>query len=250
MAAAQSNVSYQGVDGAVKQVLHKLPDKLGPKEVLLKITHTGVCGSDLHAITFKSVLGHEGVGIVQAIGLDVTQFKVGDRAGAGFLRESCGHCKYCLSGQEIWCYERTIFLESESSRSKGTFADYYVGIETTCTRYPKPSRASMLHHCNAPAPLYSAIIDNVKPGQRVGIIGIGGLGHLAIQFASKLGSEVVVFSSPPAKEKEAREFGASEFYLIAEPEEITKPVDVLILAGTVYPDWGKYAFLLSAASPV
>lgn len=75
--------------------------------------------------------------------------------------------------------------------------------------------------------------------ERVGIVGIGGLGHLAIQFASKLGAETVVFSTSAAKEMEAREFGASEFYLLDELEKVAKPVDLLLVTGTVHPDWTK-----------
>jgi D-arabinose 1-dehydrogenase-like Zn-dependent alcohol dehydrogenase len=79
----------------------------------------------------------------------------------------------------------------------------------------------------------------VKPFQRVGIIGIGGLGHLAIQYAKKLGAEVVVFSTSKDKEAEAKEFGASEFYLLSETEKLTKPVNTLVISGSQYPDWEK-----------
>lgn len=240
MSSGKANISYQGVGGAVQKVSHDLPAALGPKELLIKITHTGLCGTDIHAIGFNSVLGHEGVGIVEAIGSEVTQFKIGDRAGGGFLRNSCGHCKYCLNGQEMWCYERDIYMESDKSRENGTFANYYVGTETYVHRIPD----SILSEHAAPlqcagATVYSALAESVKPGQRVGVVGIGGLGHLAIQFAAKMGAEVAVFSSTAAKEEEARQFGATEFCLTQEPSTITKPVDVLIIAGSAYPEWEK-----------
>jgi D-arabinose 1-dehydrogenase-like Zn-dependent alcohol dehydrogenase len=239
MATPKENVSYQGIDGAVKKVSYELP-ALGPKEILVKITHTGLCGTDVHALQFNSVLGHEGVGIVEEIGSEVTQLKIGDRAGVGFVRNSCGHCKYCLNGQDTWCYERDVYMESDKSRQRGTFAEYYIGTETYLHKIPDSisSEHAAPLQC-AGATVYSAITDNVKPGQRVGVIGIGGLGHLAIQFAAKLGSEVVVFSTTQAKEKEARGFGASEFILTDEPGNITKPVDVLLIAGSTYPDWEK-----------
>lgn len=95
----------------------------------------------------------------------------------------------------------------------------------------------------AGATVYSALAANVKPGDRVGIVGIGGLGHLAIQFSKKMGADTVVFSSGRAKEVEARKFGANEFYVTSEVEkgevELEKPVDVLVVAGTGYPDWEK-----------
>ena len=87
--------------------------------------------------------------------------------------------------------------------------------------------------------MYSALIGSAKPGDRVGIIGIGGLGHLAIQFSAKMGYETVVFSTSADKEAEARSFGASEFYLLSEPENITKPINVLIVTGSRYPNWTK-----------
>lgn len=240
MSAAKVNTAYQGIDGTVKKVSHALPSTLGPKEILVKITHSGLCYTDVHAIHFKSVIGHEGVGIVQAIGSEVTQLKVGDRAGGGFLRNSCGHCKYCLSGQDMWCYDRDIFMESDKSRNSGTIADYYIGVETFLHKIPEAlsSEHAAPLQC-AGATVYSALVDNVKPGQRVGVVGIGGLGHLAIQFAAKMGSEVVVFSSTVEKEQEARDLGASEFYLLQDPSKVKIPVDVLIVAGSVFPAWEK-----------
>lgn len=91
----------------------------------------------------------------------------------------------------------------------------------------------------AGATVYGGMFGIVKPGDRVGVIGIGGLGHLAIQFANKLGAQVVVFSSTPAKEEEAKAFGAKEFYLISEPEKIKEPIDILVLTGSSYPDFTK-----------
>jgi D-arabinose 1-dehydrogenase-like Zn-dependent alcohol dehydrogenase len=87
--------------------------------------------------------------------------------------------------------------------------------------------------------VYSALIGSAKAGDRVAIIGIGGLGHLAIQFSAKMGYETVVLSTSADKEAEARSFGASEFYLLSEPEKISKPVNVLIVTGNRYPDWVK-----------
>jgi D-arabinose 1-dehydrogenase-like Zn-dependent alcohol dehydrogenase len=81
-----SNSVYRGVEGTVKKVSAELPAALGPKEILMKITHASLCGTDVHYIPYGAALGHEGVGIVEKIGSAVTQFKVGDRAGAGYLR--------------------------------------------------------------------------------------------------------------------------------------------------------------------
>jgi D-arabinose 1-dehydrogenase-like Zn-dependent alcohol dehydrogenase len=150
--------------------------------------------------------------------------------------KSCGKCSLCLSGNDIYCSTRDIY--GEASFSTGTFSTYYIGHETYLHKIP--AALSSLHaaplQC-AGATVYSGLVDVLKPAQRVGVIGIGGLGHLAIQFAAKLGAEVVVFSTTPAKEAEARSFGAKEFVLLAEPEKVSAPIDVLVLTGNSYPDF-------------
>ncbi|KAF2001269.1 GroES-like protein [Amniculicola lignicola CBS 123094] len=229
---------YRGVEGAVKKSAAQLP-ALGPKDILVKITHSGLCGTDLAFVPYGIALGHEGVGIVEAVGSEVTQFKVGERAGGGYHRNSCGHCSYCLTGQDIWCYERSVY--GEKDYHNGTFGEYYIGVETYLHKIPEglASEHAAPLQC-AGATVYNAISSVVKPGERVGILGIGGLGHLAIQFARKLGTEVVVFSTSKNKEQEAKDFGATEFYLLDELEKLKAPVNTLVVAGNTYPDWKKF----------
>ncbi|KFZ25252.1 hypothetical protein V502_00266 [Pseudogymnoascus sp. VKM F-4520 (FW-2644)] len=233
------NTVYRGMDGKVRQTTFDMPSELGPHEVLVKITHSGLCGTDIHGIAHGIALGHEGVGIVTAVGSSVTSYKVGDRAGGGFLRNSCGNCKYCLSGREIWCLDRNIFLFADFNT--GTFSDYYIGLDKFIYHIPDSiaSEHAAPLQC-AGATVYSALVDNLEPGDRVGIVGMGGLGHLAVQFANKLGAETVVFSTSRNKEAEARGFGASEFVLLSELEKVQKPVDVVLIAGSQYPDWSKF----------
>lgn len=230
---------FRGVNGAITATPSKIPS-LGPKDILIKLTHTGVCYTDreFYRLGAPLALGHEGVGTVVAIGSAVTAVKPGDRAGGGFHKDSCGHCKYCLSGNDIQCYERTIF--GEGDYNNGTFAPYYIGKETFVHKIPEglASEHAAPLQC-AGATTYNALADTIKPGDRVGILGIGGLGHLAIQFAAKMGADVVVFSTSKDKEAEAKEFGAKEFVLTNEPEKISAPVKVLIVAGNKYPDWSK-----------
>ncbi|KFZ19344.1 hypothetical protein V501_00706 [Pseudogymnoascus sp. VKM F-4519 (FW-2642)] len=170
------NTVYRGMDGKVQQTTFDMPSELGPHEVLVKITHSGLCGTDIHGIAHGIALGHEGVGIVTAVGSSVTSYKVGNRAGGGFLRKSCGNCKYC-------------------------------------------------------ATVYSALIDNLEPRDRVGIVGMGGLGHLAVQFANKLSAETVVFLTSRNKEAEARGFGVSEFVLLSlnTPTSLTRRARIIPL---------------------
>lgn len=232
---SSSNTLYRGTEDGIKQSTVELP-ALKPKEILVRITHSGLCGTDLAFLPFGLALGHEGIGIVEAVGSAVTQFKVGERAGGGYHRNSCGHCKYCLSGQDIWCYERTVF--GEGDYNNGTIGKYFIGVETYLHKIPEglASEHAAPLQC-AGATTYNALVSVVKPGDRVGIIGIGGLGHLAVQFARKLGTEVVVFSTSRDKEEEARKLGASEFYLLSETEKVVRPVDTLVVAGNRYPDW-------------
>jgi len=230
---------YRGLNGTITATPAKIPT-LGPHDVLIKITHTGVCFTDREFFRLGAplALGHEGVGEVVAVGSAVTSLKVGDRAGGGFHRASCGHCRYCLSGRDIYCNDRVIF--GEADYNNGTFGDYYVGRETYVHRIPEAlsSEAAAPLQC-AGATVYSALVSTVRSSDRVGVMGIGGLGHLAIQFAAKLGAEVVVFSTSKDKEAEAREFGASEFILVGEVDSIKAPIDHLIVSGNAYPDWEK-----------
>ncbi|OIW33956.1 GroES-like protein [Coniochaeta ligniaria NRRL 30616] len=232
---------YRGLEGKLTTTPATIP-ALGPNDVLIRITHSGVCYSDYEYFSHGAplALGHEGVGIVEAVGDKVTTLKPGDRTGGGFHRDSCGHCNYCLTGRDILCYDRVAF--GEGDYNNGTFGSYFVGKEGYVHKIPDAmsSEDAAPLQC-AGATVYSALVNNVKPRDRVGVVGVGGLGHLAIQFAAKLGNEVVVFSTTKDKEAEARGFGASEFVLIDEPEKVSAPVQVLLVTGSNYPDWNKFA---------
>jgi D-arabinose 1-dehydrogenase-like Zn-dependent alcohol dehydrogenase len=235
----KSYAVIRGLDGKLTSTPATIP-ALGPKDVLIRITHSGVCYSDYEYFSHGAplALGHEGVGVVEAVGSQVTSLKPGDRAGGGFHRDSCGVCNYCLTGRDILCYGRVEF--GEADYNNGTFGGYFVGKEGYVHKIPEglSSEHAAPLQC-AGATVYSALVNNVKPRDRVGIVGVGGLGHLAIQFAAKMGNEVVVFSTTKDKEAEARSFGASEFVLLDEPEKISAPVQVLLVTGATYPDWSK-----------
>ena len=135
--------------------------------------------------------------------------------------------------------QRNIYAEKDFEN--GTFSQYYIAAETFVYKIPE----SMSSEDAAPlqcagATVYSALVNNIKHGDRVGILGIGGLGHLAIQFASKMGAEVVVFSTSTSKEEEAKRFGANEFVLTSKPDQVKEPLDVLLLAGNQYPDFEAF----------
>ncbi|KAK0645867.1 chaperonin 10-like protein [Cercophora newfieldiana] len=231
---------YRPKEGKVIADTVTIPEP-GPHDVIIRITHSGVCYTDYEFFRFNAplALGHEGVGIVEAIGSAVTSLKLGDRVGGGFHNDSCGQCNYCTTGQDIWCAKRTIF--GFGGYNNGTFGAYFVGKEGYVHKIPDglTSADAAPLQC-AGATVYTALVDTLKPRHRVGIIGIGGLGHLAIQYAAKLGAEVVVFSTSKDKEQEAPGFGASEFVLLSEPESVKAPVDILVLTGSKYPDWSKF----------
>lgn len=238
--AGKEYTIYRGSNGDIIPVTVKIPT-LGPHDILVRITHSGVCHTDVgfcHALAGLA-LGHEGVGVVEEVGASVTDVSVGERVGGGFLKLACGQCKYCKSGREIMCYDRVIF--GHDDLDNGTFSQYYIAKESFIYKIPDnlSSEDAAPLQC-AGATVYRALKNTVTPGKRVGIYGIGGLGHLAIQYAAKMGAETVVFSSSADKEEEARSFGASEFHLTDNMVETTSaPIDVLILTGTYFPDWDK-----------
>ncbi|KAL6898690.1 GroES-like protein [Trichoderma evansii] len=231
---------YRSKDRGVIAFDAKIPE-LGPRDVVVRITHTGLCASDVAMVKLGApvALGHEGVGIVEMVGSDVKQLKVGDRVGGGYHRDACGNCKFCLKGKDIYCYDRIVM--GEGDYDNGTFGQFYIGKETFLHKIPDniPSEYAAPLQC-AGVTVYTALRETVEPGMRVGIYGIGGLGHLAIQYAAKMGTEVVVYSTSADKEEEARTWGASEFHLVSTMYETIKaPIDVLVITGSYYPDFKK-----------
>ncbi|KAG1728650.1 chaperonin 10-like protein [Suillus lakei] len=222
-------------------------DGLKPDEVLLKITHAGLCGTDVHYKTSDMVLSHEGVGVVQDVGSEVTTFKKGDRAGWGYLHDSCGHCDECLSGNEIFCPERAMYGYADTDQ--GGFASHAIWKAGFLFHIPdaiSSSEAAPLM-C-AGATVFNAMhLYGMLPTDRVGVIGVGGLGHLAIQFAAKMGCQVVVFSGTESKKEEAMHLGASEFYATKNVQklEIGAPLKHLFVTTSKQPEWKCYLNTLS-----
>ena len=232
-------------DGKVVEA-KALIETLGPDEVILKITHAGLCGTDLHYTSEDMVLGHEGVGVVQQVGSQVTKFKVGDRAGWGYLHDACLECSQCLRGDEIFCEKRHLYGTHELDQ--GAFASHAVWKAAFLFHVPDeiPSAAAAPLMC-AGATVFTALQKlEVRSTDRVGIIGVGGLGHLAIQFASKMGCEVIVFSGTESKREESRELGADEFFATKglKKLEIGKKLNYLIVTTSQQPDWSLYMPLM------
>jgi D-arabinose 1-dehydrogenase-like Zn-dependent alcohol dehydrogenase len=208
--------------GAIVESKTTRPDLTGD-QLYIRITASGLCGTDMHFRHSDSCLGHEGVGIVEEVGPNARRFHPGDRVGFGYLRDSCGYCQHCISGNEIFCEQRDTY---ETPSDVGSLASHTVWREAFVFQIPEgltDEEAAPLM-CGGATVFNSLSMYNVAPIERVGIVGIGGLGHLAIQFAAKMGCEVTVFSGSNSKREEAINLGAKYFVP-------TKGVETLDLSG-------------------
>ncbi len=202
-----------------------------PDEVLIKIEACGVCHSQLHGIEgdwkdlgippiLPTVPGHEVVGRIVQIGSEVTKFKVGDRAGITPLLEACGRCQYCKEGKEHLCESSTITGES----TRGGYAQYITAPQNFATKVPdnmSPEYAAPLFCAGITA--YKAVIAaEPESHKKIGIFGIGGVGHMAVQFAKVLcGEEVIAFSRSDDHLNVAKRLGASDAIRFSEDQEQT-----------------------------
>ncbi|KAI9933710.1 hypothetical protein MW887_004781 [Aspergillus wentii] len=243
---------YKGSsDGSIKKATtHR--DALSRDQVLVRVTHSGLCGTDIHYKTTDMALGHEGAGVVESIGPDVLDLKKGDRVGWGYEHDCCGRCNQCLTGWETFCPDRKMYAAADTDQ--GSFASHAVWREAFLFRIPD----GLSNEDSAPlmcggATVFSALhVAEVKPTSRVGIVGIGGLGHLAIQFAAKMGCQVVVFSGTDSKKDEALKLGAHEFYATKGVKElqIPKKLDNLVVSTSAQPDWNLYIPVLSPGAVI
>lgn len=185
------------------------------RDVLVKIHACGVCHTDLHAChgdwpvkpKMPLVPGHEGVGEIVAVGSEIHHLAVGDRVGVPWLYSACGHCDYCLDGQETLCLEQ----HNAGYSVDGSYAEYCLAHGDYAIKIP-----DNLSYVDA-APLFCAGVTTykalkatgVKPGQWVAIVGAGGLGHLAIQYAAAMGMNVIAIDTGVEKLALAQELGAT-----------------------------------------
>lgn len=222
-------------------------DELKNDEVLLRVTASGLCGTDEHFRKADMVLGHEGVGIVESVGPQAKYLKKGDRVGWGYEHDCCGHCQECLKGNETFCPERVMY--GYADHDQGSFAHQAVWREAFLFKIPD----AMSDEAAAPlmcggATVFNALhMYNTLPTHRVGVVGVGGLGHLAIQFAAKMGCEVVVFSGTDSKKEEAMRLGAKEFYATKDAKtlDVKRPIDRLLVTASVKVPWELYIPLLA-----
>lgn len=198
-----------------------------PNDVEVDILYCGICHSDLHAVkndwggtTYPIVPGHEIVGRIAQIGNEVTRFKVGDLAAIGCIVDSCGHCHQCHEGEEQFCENGwTVVFNSpdkiSGGQTYGGFSERIVAKADYVLKMPEnvDLAASAPILC-AGITVYSPLKHwKAGPGKKIGIIGIGGLGHIAIKIAKAMGAHVVVFTTSVTKMEDAKKLGADEAVL-------------------------------------
>jgi uncharacterized zinc-type alcohol dehydrogenase-like protein len=237
----------------------------GPRDVQIDILHCGVCHSDVHTArgewagtTYPCVPGHEIVGRVTAVGRDVTKLKVGEPAAVGCMVGSCGTCASCREGEESYCGNNGIVwtYNSQDKRSNqpsavtyGGYSSHIVVDEAFCLRVP----ASL--DLAAAAPLLCAGITTYSPlkhwgatkGKRVGVVGLGGLGHMAVKLSHAFGAETVLFTTSPGKAEDAKRLGADAVVISKDASAMKQQADsfdLIIDSVAVSHDLDVYTALL------
>src|SRR5256886_14566982 len=203
---------------------------IGPKDLAIKIHYCGVCHSDIHTIhgdwgkiQYPQIVGHEIAGEVVAIGSSVSKFDVGSRVGVGTMVDSCRHCPECLRGSENYCENGNTQTygskDRDGSITQGGYSTFVVVDEDFVLSIPASiDLAGAGPLLCAGITTYSPLRHwSVAPGKRVAVLGLGGLGHLAVQLAAAMGAEVTVITTSPEKTQDAHRFGAREV-LISAPE--------------------------------
>lgn len=207
-----------------------------PSDVQIQILYCGVCHSDLHTARnewkntqYPSVPGHEIVGRVVAVGDQVTKFKVGDLAGVGCMVDSCGHCPSCHEGDEQYCdngftgtYNGPLF---GGANTYGGYSQTIVVKESFVLRirHAEKDLASVAPLLCAGITTYSPLRHwGVRPGKKVGVVGLGGLGHMGVKIAKAMGAHVVLFTTSSAKVADGLRLGASEVCVSTDPEQMAR----------------------------
>jgi uncharacterized zinc-type alcohol dehydrogenase-like protein len=208
---------------------------LGPQDVLIEIKFAGICHSDIHTargewgpVTYPLVTGHEIAGIVTEVGSEVTRHAVGDRVGVGCMVDSCGECRYCKAGEEQFCVQGNIgtygVLGKDGRLTQGGYSTHIVVTQDFVVRIPDGLDLDVA------APLLCAGITTYSPlnhwgagpGRKVAVVGLGGLGHMAVKIAHAMGAEVTVLSQSLKKQEDGLRLGADHYYATSDPETFEK----------------------------
>ncbi len=224
------------------------PGALGSEEVEINVEYCGICHSDLSMLEnewgitqYPFVPGHEIVGTIGSVGDAVTTLKVGQRVGLGWYSSSCMYCEWCMSGDHNLC----LTAEGTIVGRHGRFADRVRADQNWVVPLPEdldPAKVSPLF-CGGITVFNPIVQLGIKSTDRVGVIGIGGLGHMALRFLKAWGCEVTAFSTSPDKEAEAKELGASHFVNSRDSEalkQVANSFDFILSTVNADLDWDTY----------
>lgn len=208
---------------------------LHPHDVLIEIKYAGICHSDIHTargewgpVNYPLVPGHEIAGIVTQVGSEVTKFAVGDRVGVGCMVDSCGECVNCREGEEQFCLEGNTgtyaSIDKYGQYTQGGYSTHIVVTEDFVLQIPDGIELDVA------APLLCAGITTYSPlrhwgaapGKKVAVVGLGGLGHMAVKLAHAMGAEVTVLSQTLKKKEDGLKLGADHYYATSDPETFKK----------------------------
>jgi uncharacterized zinc-type alcohol dehydrogenase-like protein len=233
---------------------------VGPNDVLIKILYAGICHSDIHTVRgewgpqhYPLAPGHEIVGTVTEVGAEVRRHKVGDRVGVGCFVNSCGECKNCLAGDEQYCRVAGVAtygsIDRDGTVTQGGYSTHVVVDADYVLSVPESLDPA------AAAPLLCAGITTYSPlrrwkagpGVRVAVVGLGGLGHMAVKLAAAMGAEVTVLSQSLKKQEDGLRLGAKDYYATSDPdtfEHLKECFDLIINTVSAPIDANAYLALL------
>jgi uncharacterized zinc-type alcohol dehydrogenase-like protein len=217
---------------------------LGPRDVLIEIRYAGICHSDIHTvrgewgeIAYPQVVGHEIVGRVAEVGGEVSKHAVGDRVGVGCMVNSCRECENCRAGQEQYCLEGNTgtytAVDRDGTITQGGYSTQIVVDEDFVLRVPEsiPYEKAAPLLC-AGITTYSPLVHwHAGPGKKVAVVGMGGLGHMAVKFAAAMGAEVTVLSQTLSKKEDGLSFGGGDYHATGDPatfEALKNTFDLII----------------------
>lgn len=238
--------------GKLNPFKYELPD-LGSDQVDIKVHYCGICHSDLSMLNndwgmtqYPFVPGHEVVGEIAAVGREVKNLKKGDLVGLGWNSSSCMHCNQCMGGNHHLCNK----VEATIVGRHGGFADYVRSHWSWAIPLPQGINAQKAGPllCGGITVFNPIILAGIKPTAKVGVIGIGGLGHMALKFLNKWGCEVVAFSSNSGKKEQILAMGATKVIKSDDPEELESikgTLDFILNTTNVTLNWNSYLATLA-----
>lgn len=235
--------------------------ELQPHDVLIEIKYAGICHSDIHTargdwgpVQYPIVPGHEIAGIVSRVGAEVTKYAVGDRVGVGCMVDSCGKCASCTKGEEQYCLNGMTGTYGSIDRyghyTQGGYSTHIVVTEDFVVKIPDGLAL------DAAAPLLCAGITTYSPlrhwgaapGKKIAVVGLGGLGHMAVKLAHAMGAEVTVLSQSLKKKEDGLKLGANDYYATSDPETFKKlagSFDLIVNTVSAKIDINAYLSLLA-----